>query len=516
MNRNIAQFLDRNIETYGEYEQFIFLGASGPQRMTNTEIRRQAQALAAGLRQNGVERGDIVCTVVSNVPEIPEIINGINRCGAVYLPVVFLLTAAEIRYILEDSGSKVIITEAMLLPKIREAAEGVATIRKIIVIGGETGGHTLAYADLLKDADATRGQLVAVEADDVAILMYTSGTTGVPKGVMITHRGMETQMRNGVVYTGCEYGSVVMVVVPMNHILGVLTCLEGNSVGTITYMMQPFDPRKVLDAIRTYKVEFIPLVPTMIVYLTMVFDPKKDDLSSMKMFISAGGPLSVETQEQAMKLFNADIRISYGCTETAGTITRSHHELPIKLGSAGAPIASMSLLVVDDNGREVPRGAEGEVICKGPMVMAGYLNKPKETADVLKDGWFYTGDVGRLDADGELYITGRKKDLIIKGGENIDPGVAEGLLYKHPAVMECAVVGMKDAKFGEEVAAAVTRKPGTETTEAELLAYLNQHLKAFMVPKRVFFFDALPKTGLGKILKREIRRIIDETPGDRG
>jgi long-chain acyl-CoA synthetase len=165
---------------------------------------------------------------------------------------------------------------------------------------------------------------------------------------------------------------------------------------------------------------------------------------------------------------------------------------------------------VDADGKDVPRGEEGEVICKGPIVMKGYLNKPEETTAALVNGWLHTGDVGKLDEDGELYITGRLKDLIIKGGENIDPGVAEGWLYKHPAIWECAVVAMKDPKYGEEVAAAVTLKPGQQATEEELLAYLGEHLHHFVAPKKIFFFDAMPKTGLGKILKREIRRIINE------
>ena len=170
----------------------------------------------------------------------------------------------------------------------------------------------------------------------------------------------------------------------------------------------------------------------------------------------------------------------------------------------------MVVKIVDDDGNEMPRGSEGEIICKGPIVTRGYLNKPKETAEAIKNGWLHTGDLGKLDEDGELYITGRKKDLIIKGGENIDPGVAEGWLYKHPAVLECAVIAIPDEKYGEEVGAAVVLKPGQKATEEELLVYLGEKLHQFVVPKKIFFMDALPKTGLGKILKREIRRIIKE------
>jgi long-chain acyl-CoA synthetase len=170
----------------------------------------------------------------------------------------------------------------------------------------------------------------------------------------------------------------------------------------------------------------------------------------------------------------------------------------------------LALKIVDDDRNEVTRGSDGEIICKGPTVTRGYLNKPRETAEAIKDGWLHTGDIGRMDEDGELYITGRKKDLIIKGGENIDPGVAEGWLFKHPAVLECAVIAIPDATYGENVGAAVVLKPGQQATEEELLKFLGEHLHHFVVPVKIYFMPSLPKTGLGKILKREIRRITRE------
>jgi long-chain acyl-CoA synthetase len=509
VENNISRFLDDNVTIFGEYEQFIYLGADGEKRFTNTEIRRRARALSTGLQKIGVKKGDIVGVVVGNIPEVMEIINGINRGGAVYLPIIFMLTAPEIRYILEDSKCKVVITEDSLLAKVREAAQGVATIEKIIVIGKETGADVTPYADLLTEID-NRGDVVPVDPDDMAILMYTSGTTGFPKGVMLSHRNMESQMRVGQTVWGGKKGQIMLTTVPMNHIYGVISCLELYSLGCVSLLMPPFDPRKVLDAIRDYKVSFIPVVPTMLIYLMMVYSPEKDDISSLDLLICSGGPLALDTLENAQKMFGKEITQGYGCTEVGGSIARQRRDWPRKPGSVGFPLPGLALKLVDLNGKDVPRGEEGEVICKGPIVMKGYLNKPKETSLALIDGWLHTGDLGKLDDDGELYITGRVKDLIIKGGENIDPGVAEGWLYKHPAVWECAVIAIPDEKYGEEVAAVVTIKPGQKATEEELLAYLNQHLHHFVAPKKIFIFDALPKTGLGKILKREIRKIVNE------
>jgi len=509
-NNNISSILDLNIETYGEYDYLIYLGYGGETILTNREILARARRFSVGLQKIGVKRGDIVGSVLSNVLEIIEIINGINRMGATYLPVIYMLTAAEIRYILQDSGCKVILTEASLLPKVLEAAKELPSVERIVLIGEGEGDNIVPYESLLTEDDG-RGDAVDVDPDrEIAVLMYTSGTTGFPKGVLLSHRTFRFQFTSGQMVWGGKVGGRVLTTVPMNHIYGVLSITEGNKGGGVCVVMQPFDPRRVLDVIRDYKANYVSVVPTMLIYLLMVHKPEIDDLSSLVLLICSGGPLAMETLNQAQQTFKMEITQGYGCTEVGGSITRQRLDRPRKPGSVGAALPGIELKIVDFQGKALPPGEEGEIVCRGDCLMNGYLNKPKETASAIIDGWLHTGDLGRLDEDGDLFITGRLKDLIIKGGENIDPGVAEGWLYKHPAIWECAVIAIPDPKYHEKVAAAVTLKPGMTATEEELLAYLGEHLHHFVAPKRIFFFDTLPKTGLGKILKREIRRIVYE------
>ncbi|MBN1374623.1 MAG: acyl--CoA ligase [Dehalococcoidia bacterium] len=505
---NIGHLLDSNVWQYGEYKQFIFIGNEVEQSFTNTHILDQARSLATGLKIKAVKKGDIVASVLSNIPEIPEIINGVHRMGAVYLPIIFMLTAPEIRYILEDSHCKIIITEDKLLKKVLEAAEAIKTLQTIIVIGESSSNDTVCYHELLKVSDE-RGDVVDVDDDDLALLMYTSGTIGYPKGVMLTHKNMYSQMKAGISVWGIDKGETLLTTVPMNTIYGVLSCMEGYVEGFTNILMPPFDPRRVLDTIKKYRVNVLPVVPTMLNFMLMVWDSIIDDISSLNLLICAGAPLQFEILQKTQNTFDVEITQGYGCTEVGGSISRQRLDWPRKPGSTGFPIPGLSVKIIDDNGNEVQRGQNGEIICKGPAVMKGYLNKTRETSNALKDGWFHTGDIGMFDNDGELYVTGRKKDIIIKGGENIDPGISENWLYKHPAVLDAAVFGVEDEKYGEEIAAAVVLKPDSHITEEELLIYLSGHVHHFMAPRRIYFIEAMPKSSIGNIRKGELRQIID-------
>lgn len=506
---NIARFAVENIGKFGIYDQFTFIGKEGPVALTNDEIEKRARALATGLKKLGVEKGDIVSVVLTNVLEIPQTISGIVRTGAVFLPIIFALTAPEIRYIVEHSGSKYVITEERLLPKIKEALAGLKPQPGLIAIGVLPGDNCVNYADLLTESDS-RGDVLDVGNDELAMLMYTSGTTGFPKGVMLSHGNLESNLRQGAEVWPPTPGARGLVCLPMNHLYGISAYFQSCLFGDGMVLIPRFEPQKIFEVLRDYPVTSLPLVPTMITMLMQAYDPQKHSLGSLGAIISSGGPLAEATLLQAMELFKVPIVHAYGLTEASPTVARQLLDR-YKVGSVGPALPGLEMKIVDENGNEVPTGSEGEIICKGPGVMKGYWKMPKETAATLKNGWLYTGDIGKVDEDGDLYITGRKKDLIIKGGENIDPSISEKWLYYHPAVSEAAVIGITDAKYGEEVAAVIVLKPGQKASEQELIDHVRQHVHHFSAPNMIFFVDEMPKNNLGKILKKDLRKILTDS-----
>jgi long-chain acyl-CoA synthetase len=291
---------------------------------------------------------------------------------------------------------------------------------------------------------------------------------------------------------------------------GLSSYFQACAFGDGIVLIARFEAEFIFDVIKKTRANSIPMVPTMITMLMQAYDPAKHDLSSVTAIVSSGGPLAEATLLKAMETFQIPIISAYGMTEAGPSITRQKLDR-YKVGSVGPAVPHVEMKIVDENDNEVPTGTEGEIICKGPGVMKGYWKMPKETASTMRNGWLHSGDIGKVDADGDLYITGRKKDLIIKGGENIDPSISEKWLYYHPSVSEAAVIGFPDAKYGEEVAAVIVLKPGQKATEQELIDFVREHVHHFSAPNKVFFVDDMPKNNLGKILKKELRKSLSKS-----
>jgi long-chain acyl-CoA synthetase len=411
----------------------------------------------------------------------------------------------EIRYILEDSGANAIITNPELYPKVAEASHGMNKIKHIIVTNEEKPQNDTVSFEALVANGSINFSMATMGPDDLAVLMYTSGTTGPPKGVMLSHKNLSTCLTNGLPAWPTDKSDVYLVPLPLNHIYGMLMISECYVTGAHLVIHKWFDPNLVLESIARQKVTQFIGVPTMLVKLLEQYDPQKHNLSSIRRWISAAAPLSPETLKAVERELGGSVYEGYGMTEASPTISRQRTWRPKKIGSVGPPINEVDVCIMSEEGLQLQSGQEGEICARGPNIMIGYLNKPEETARTLRDGWLHTGDIGYIDDDGDLFITGRKKDLIIRGGENISPGSVEDILFAHPAVSEAAVVGVPDSVYGEEVKAFVVVRSGITVSEDELLNYCQSKLPRFKAPKSISFLKELPKSTVGKVLKRELR-----------
>jgi long-chain acyl-CoA synthetase len=507
MNWNYARYSWESIEKFGEYDILTYEEQGLEERFSNRTLFNRSNALAGSLAKLGVKRGDIVAVVLPNGPAVPVAFMGIFKLGAVFLPVIFGLSAPEIRYILEDSQAVVVITNMELYPKIAEAAKGLKTVKHVIISGSEALPAGAVSLESLISGHSAAFEMALMGPDDLAVLMYTSGTTGFPKGVMLSHRNIGSNLQDGLPSWPTDRSDVYLVPLPLNHVYGMLMVNECNITGAHLIIHKWFDPELVLSSITRHKVTQFVGVPTMYIKFLETYDPQRHNLGSIRRWISAAAPLSMETLKAVERTLGASLYEGYGMTETSPTISRQRVGHVKKPGSVGSAIKNVEIRILDENDQALPTGQDGEICVRGPNVMKGYLNKPAETAEAMKGGWMHTGDMGHLDEDGDLFITGRKKDLIIRGGENISPGAVEEVIYGHEAVMEVAVIGVPDALYGEEVKACVVLKSGFSVSEDELINHCLKTLPRFKAPKTIAFLKELPKNTVGKILKRELRKM---------
>ncbi len=466
--------------------------------LTYAQLRDAAGRAAALLRSLGVEPGDRVGLMLPNIPAYPVAFYGALAAGAIVVPMNPLLKSREVAYYLGDSGAKVVVAWQGAAA---EAAKGAADVgaQAVQVDDADLSSRLDGLSPVSSWADA--------DGNDDAVILYTSGTTGKPKGAELTHDNLtsnasltaRTLLKNST-------GDVMMGCLPLFHVFGLTCGLNGTlSVGGTLTLLPRFDPGKALQIIERDRVTIFEGVPTM--YSAMLHhqaDPRPDT-SSLRLCVSGGAAMPVEVLRNFEREFDCMILEGYGLSETSPVASFNHPDKVRKPGSVGTPVEGVEMRLVDGDGNDVPPGEVGEIAIRGYNVMKGYWGKPEATAEAIPDGWFRTGDMGRVDSDGYYYIVDRKKEMIIRGGFNVYPREIEEVLHEHPAVAEAAVVGIPHPELGEEIGAAVALKPGASATEDELRAFVKERVAAYKYPRHVWLVDELPKGPTGKILRREVR-----------
>jgi long-chain acyl-CoA synthetase len=489
---NLAENLVRTADAYPDHIAVKLDDAVVPYGV----LADAAARVAGWLGALGVRPGDRVAVSLPNIPQMPIIYYGILWAGGVVVPMNPLYKGREFAYVLQDADAKAFFAWDGVG---EEASKGAADagVEYVSVSATEFVPELMTHEP---------GAFADRDDSDTAIVLYTSGTTGSPKGAELTHANMQRNAEISVGLVDTKPGDVVFGGLPLFHSFGQTVGMNASVLAGATMTLIPrFEPTKALEILQRDKVTIMLGVPTMYVALLQHPDKADYDLSSLRVCASGGASLPVEVLRGFEQAFGAVILEGYGLSETSPVASFNHADRERKPGSIGQPVDGVEFRLIDDEWNEITEvGAIGEIAIKGHNVMKGYLGKPDATAWAIRDGWFRTGDLARRDDEGYYYIVDRAKDMIIRGGYNVYPREIEEVLYEHPAVATAAVVGIPHPELGEEVAAAITLKPGTTATEEELREFCKERVAAYKYPRRVWVTSELPMGPTGKILKREI------------
>ncbi len=512
MSLNLATMLTETAKKDQNHSAVIFENF----KMSYGELHAATNKVANALVRAGVERGQKVAILIPNIPQFLLCYFGILKAGAVVVPLNVLLRGPEVTYHLQDSDSVMLIAWEGFAADAIAGYQQAPNCQRLVIINApgskaipDVEGAT-SFDAFLADTSHTF-EMVATMPDDTAVIIYTSGTTGRPKGAELTHFNLLFNARISATTLGIEWfpDDVALVALPLFHSFG-LSAVMGVmvTVGATMTLLPRFDPVKAFEIIQRDHVTAFSGVPTMYIYMLNHPARKQYDLSSLRFCNSGGASLPVEILDAWKREFDITILEGYGLSETSPVASSNVLYKPAKPGTVGLPIWGIEMKIVDEQDHDLPVGEVGEIVIRGHNIMKGYYKRPEATAEAIHDGWFHSGDIGKMDEDGFFSIVDRKKDMIIRGGFNVYPRELEEVLYGHPAVAEAAVIGIPNAQMGEEVKAIIYLKPGATATEEDIHAYCKERLAGYKYPRIIQFIDQpLPKNATGKVLKRELREM---------
>jgi long-chain acyl-CoA synthetase len=493
---NISHNVERGHALYPDKVALIFEDRS----YTYKQLDQFANRIANGLCSLGIDRGDRVALFLPNIPEFVISYLGILKIGAIAVSINVMLRSNEVSYILRDCAAKVVITTELQGEEIQQA--DLPELQHILIAEGKTEKGT-CLSKLMESASA-EARALEMDSHAPACILYTSGTTGFPKGVTLSHGNIISNISSANRCYQTSQNDKLLLFLPLFHCFGQNAILNSglNACATIV-LHRRFDPQQVLQLIQLHRVTMFFGVPTVFIKMLNT-DSSSDDMTSVRYYFSAAAPMPVEVAQNWQDKYGFVIHEGYGLTETSPFASYNHNS-SYKIGSVGTPIENVEMKVVDSDGNEVSQGELGEILVKGSNVMLGYWNRPFETQEVIKEGWFYTGDIGRTDQEGFFYVVDRLKDMINVSGFKVYPAEVENVIYQLPTVAEVAVCGMPDPLKGERVKAYVVLKDGYTMTDDQMTKFCSDRMAVYKVPKSIVFVESIPKNPTGKILRRVLR-----------